>query len=71
MSATMNADARVTRKPLLAAAGIGVAMGVLTYLAGPWFAAVAGGIGGFATTVMVQVGLWLRRSLATLQSVEA
>lgn len=62
---------RPYRNPLLAAAGVGVLAGVLAYLAGPWFASVASGLGGFATTLLVQAGLWLRRTLGTLPTAEA
>jgi len=50
-------------KPLLLAAGVGVAVGVTAYLAGPWFAAAAGWLAGFAATLGVQAGLAFRRLL--------
>jgi hypothetical protein len=50
-------------RPLLIAISIGVTLGVLAYLAGPWLSAVASGVGGFAGTLAVQAGLWLRRML--------
>jgi len=43
------------------ALGIGMAIGLAAWLAGPWLSALAGGIGGFTTTLAVQAGLWLRR----------
>jgi hypothetical protein len=46
---------------LLMALSIGVVVGALAWFAGPWLAAVASGIGGFATTLAIQGGLWLRR----------
>jgi hypothetical protein len=49
------------RGQLLTALAVGAVLGVATYFAGPWLAAAAGGAGGFATTVLVQAGLVLRR----------
>jgi hypothetical protein len=37
---------------------------VVVCYAGPWIAALVGGIGGFFTTLAVQAGLWLRKVLA-------
>jgi hypothetical protein len=45
---------------LLTALSVGATVGVVVWYAGPWLAAVASGIGGFATSLAVQVGLWLR-----------
>ena len=42
--------------------GIGLAAGTAVYFAGPWLAAAFGGVGGVATTLAVQAGLWLRRT---------
>src|SRR5262249_470733 len=50
-------------RPLLLAAGGGGALGVAAYLAGPWFAAAAGWLAGFATTLGIQAGLAFRRLL--------
>jgi hypothetical protein len=50
-------------KPLLLAAGVGVALGVTAYLAGPWFAACAGWLAGFTTTLGVQAAVAFRRLL--------
>src|SRR5262249_21488830 len=50
-------------RPLLLAAGVGVAVGVTAYLAGPWFAAVAGWLAGFTATLGVQTALAFRRLL--------
>jgi hypothetical protein len=49
------------KSQLLLALAIGTVLGVATYFAGPWLAATASGVGGFAMTVLVQAGLWLRR----------
>ena len=49
------------RTQFLTALAIGVVLGVAAYCAAPWLAAAASGLGGFATTVLVQLGLWLRR----------
>ena len=49
------------RTQFLTALTIGVVLGVAAYCAAPWLAAAASGLGGFATTVLVQIGLWLRR----------
>lgn len=54
------------RLQLVAACGVGVAAGAAAYFAGPWLAAVASGIGAFATTLAVQIGWWLRRTLEGL-----
>ena len=43
--------------PLRNAAGVGVALGVTAYLAGPWFAAAAGWLAGFAATLGVQAAV--------------
>ena len=48
---------------LLTALGIGATVGVVAWYAGPWLAAVASGVGGFATSLSVQAGLWLREFL--------
>jgi hypothetical protein len=53
------------RGQLLLALAIGVAGGVAVNLAGPWLAAVLGGLGGFVTAVAVQGGVLLLR-LATV-----
>ena len=47
------------KSQLLTALGIGLAAGTAVYFAGPWLAAA---FGGFATTLAVQAGLWLRRT---------
>ena len=49
---------------ILTALAIGVLLAVLVCYAGPWMAAIVGGIGGFVTTLTVQAGLWLRKVLA-------
>src|SRR5262249_8894359 len=55
--------ARSHTRPLLLAAGVGVALGVAAYLAGPWFAAAAGWLAGFAATLGVQAAVAFRRLL--------
>jgi hypothetical protein len=50
-------------RPLLLAAGVGVALGVTAYLAGPWFAAVTGWLAGFTATLGVQAAVAFRRLL--------
>jgi hypothetical protein len=50
-------------RPLLIAISIGLILGTAAYFAGPWLSAVAGGMGGFAGTLAVEAGLWLRRML--------
>jgi hypothetical protein len=54
------------RGQVLLAMGVGAAAGVGAYLAGPWLAAGAAWLGGFATTLAVQAGLALRRALAAV-----
>jgi len=54
------------RNQLLVAAGIGMTVGITAYMAGPWLSAAAGGIGGFAASLAVQLGLSLRRLLAAI-----
>jgi hypothetical protein len=54
------------RNQLLVAGGIGVTVGAAAYLAGPWLSAAAGGVGGFAVSLAVQLGLTLRRLLAAV-----
>jgi hypothetical protein len=48
---------------LLAAVGVGTAVAVGAWFAGPWLAALLSGLGGFAATVALQGWLWLRRTL--------
>jgi hypothetical protein len=55
----------------LIALTIGTLWGVTAYCAAPWLAAAASGVGGFATTVLVQAGLWLRRRRGTVLPVAA
>jgi hypothetical protein len=55
---------RPFKSQILTAVGIGVMVGVAVWYAGPWIAAFASGVGGFVTTLAVQAGLWLRKSLA-------
>ena len=55
--------ARPHTRPLLLAAGVGVAVGVTAYMAGPWFAAVAGWLAGFTATLGVQAAIAFRRLL--------
>src|SRR5262249_34137975 len=50
-------------RPGTNAGGVGVALGVAAYLAGPWFAAAAGWLAGFATTLDVQAAVAFRRLL--------
>jgi hypothetical protein len=47
---------------LLNALAVGVAAGMTAYFAGPWLAAGVSAAGGFATTLAVHAGLWLRRT---------
>jgi hypothetical protein len=54
------------RNQMLVAAGIGMTVGVMAYMAGPWLSAAAGGVGGFAASLAVQLGLSLRRLLAAV-----
>ena len=54
------------RTQFLTALAIGVVLGVAAYCAAPWLAAAASGVGGFATTVLVQAGLWMRRMHAAV-----
>jgi hypothetical protein len=46
---------------VLVAVTAGAGTGLAAYLLGPWLAAAAGGVGGFTTTLALQLGLWLRR----------
>jgi hypothetical protein len=54
------------KSQVLTALAIGVVLGVSAYFSGPWLAAAASGLGGFATTVLVQAGMWMRRMHATV-----
>jgi len=54
------------RGQVLLAVGVGAAAGVAVYFAGPWLAAGAAWVAGFATTLAVQAGMALRRALAAL-----
>src|SRR5262249_52947588 len=49
------------RGRLLAACGVGLAAGALTYLAGPWLAVAASSAAGFVTTLAVQAASGLRQ----------
>lgn len=51
------------RKILLTGAGVGVAVGVVCYACPHAVSAVVGGACAAATTVVVQVGRWFRRSV--------
>jgi hypothetical protein len=52
------------RSQLLLALGVGVAAGVVAFLAAPWLAALLSGLGGFMTAVVVQGGVVLLRLAA-------
>jgi hypothetical protein len=54
------------RNQVLIAAGVGMTVGAAAYMAGPWLSAAAGGIGGFAASLAVQLGMSLRRLLAAV-----
>ena len=54
------------KSQFLIALAIGTLLGVTAYFAAPWLAAAASGVGGFATTVLVQTGLWMRRMHAAV-----
>ena len=49
---------------VLAACGIGVAAGVITYLAGPWLGIAAGWLSGFTVSLAVQARNALRKLFA-------
>jgi hypothetical protein len=49
---------------VLAACGVGVAAGVVTYLAGPWLGVAAGWLSGFAVSLAVQARNALRQLFA-------
>jgi hypothetical protein len=53
------------RGPLLTAGGVGVAIGLAAFWAGPWLGAAAGWVGGFATTLAVQARNSIRSLLTT------
>ena len=55
---------RPFRSKILTALGIGLIVAVVVWYAGPWIAAIVGGIGGFVISLAVQAGLWLRQALA-------
>jgi hypothetical protein len=54
------------RNQFLVAASIGLTVGVMAYMAGPWLSAAAGGLGGFAASLAVQLGLSVRRLLTAV-----
>jgi hypothetical protein len=56
---------------LLLAVAVGSAAGVAAYFAGPWLAVAASAVGGFATTLAVHTGLWLRKMLGTAVAMQA
>jgi hypothetical protein len=49
---------------LLTALGVGFTVGTAAYCARPWLAASVSAVGGIATTLAVQAGLWFRRVLS-------
>ncbi len=53
------------RGRLLAACGVGLATGALTYVAGPWLGVAASSAAGFVTTLAVQAASGLRRLLCS------
>ena len=55
---------RPFRSQLLTALGVGLVVAVVVWYAGPWLAALVGGIGGFVISLAVQASLWLRQILA-------
>jgi hypothetical protein len=57
---------RQFKVPLLTAVGVGAAVGTGAYFAGPYVAALAGGVAGFTTTLFVHAALWLRRTAGGL-----
>jgi hypothetical protein len=57
-------------RPLLIAVGIGAVVGVGAYLLGPWLASVAGGLGGFTTSLAVQARMALRQALGGVSQAE-
>lgn len=48
---------------LPAALAVGMTAGTVAYFAGPWLAAGVSATGGFAMTLAVLAGVWLRRTL--------
>jgi hypothetical protein len=51
------------RQPLLLALGVGGALGLAAFFAGPWVAAAAGWLAGFTAALAAQAALALRRLL--------
>lgn len=49
------------RRPLVIAAGVGMAAGAMAYFAGPLFAAGAGCLAGFVSTLGIQAAIAFRR----------
>ena len=49
---------------ILLALGVGVALGGLVWISGPWLGVVTSVVGGFISTLAVQAGLWLRKMFA-------
>ena len=49
---------------LVLALGVGVAAGVLAFVAAPWVAGLLGGLAGFMTAIVVQGGVLLLRLAA-------
>jgi hypothetical protein len=55
----------------LVALVIGGSVGTAAYFAGPWLAAGVSAAGGFATTLAVQAGFWLRRTFGVAAATPA
>lgn len=53
------------RNHLLLALGVGVTLGGIVWLSGPWLGVVTSAIGGFISTLAVQAGLFLRKMFAS------
>jgi hypothetical protein len=51
---------RPFKRQIWTAVCIGLLMAILACYASPWISAIVSGIGGFVTTLAIQVGLWLR-----------
>ena len=51
------------RTQFLVGLGVGAAVGVAGYFAGPWVAGLLTGLAGFASALAVQARLWLGRAL--------
>ena len=54
------------RMPVMAAVGLGLAVGLVVACAPPWVAGAVTGFGATCMSLVVQAGLWARRTVGRM-----